>query len=1085
MRRFFLFLLIAAVSAAAFIYLPIPTAIGVSKDTRHSSNYVNIPGAKPVGAETCATCHADVAKNFQHAFHQQQGVTCEECHGNGSLHVDGGGEITKIITFKNRPAVDANGVCLSCHAQDENARHWTTGVHASNGVRCIDCHQVHSATVKSEQPASSSFDTATRDARNVNLVSPETNAMVKSRAEANEACLRCHSTQGAQLSMPYHHPLREGKMSCSDCHDAHGGTAGHNLRVANVNELCLSCHAQYRGPFAYQHPPVSENCMNCHNAHGSPNTNLLTVSEPALCLQCHSGHHNGAALPLSDRCSNCHTTIHGTDVATPSGGSRFIDKGQYGLPSEPNPAMVRASAHANEAAAHASPHASTNLAGGVSGSAPALLSKLHPFPGLSPMMGAENSPADSDPANANEWFSNSEVYRFLHTSGFAGRVGEYDSLQQSAGTNISSAYVNPKNHLTFAARGVVITGSDYSLRSQLTVGDRLKAGLDLRSLVQQQDHYRSYLAQLSPSDFGLPGAVTDSIPANAVFAVTRRLASGYLRVKTPKWPVHLFVKGDMQARAGQTQLTYLDENSTPAVYVNGVNTTCGQQCHQASQYQAVNYTTRNVAGGIDANVRSVLHFLYEHKFSSFNDRLIFPTITYTGPFTPENEGYSTINPPPSGPAPQDVPIGSYYYDIPSPNQFSSDTLKLNLTPSADFVLNGQVTYTRLRNTFTNNPQNWFDTDETASWTPQQRIRLTADYHQQNMINGFTPYYTLYGNVSYHRHWEGVRAEFELPAGFTVETLYKHSGITRSNSALWPQIYSFDNTDLQYVIPSSTSNTTGLALRYRSRLLNARTGYEWTGTTHPGYLIIPRSNNRAYASLWFTPKTWLTFSNDTTINLQNAFPNPALPYTPGLAQGFGTDISGLPTNFQRRERIYTDAFTAEIHPLPAWSLDLGYSYQQNNLNTYMAFQNDSSTNYVVDEPYVPYKQLSQVVWGETNYTVKDHLGLDLRFTHNASSSGFRPDLNLNDAASLGNASLIQQGVFDPGMFQSALGNLALAATQVSGVKVPQWIGDGKAYYLFPHKYEAGLVFHYGSYSDYWNPNLNGVLRTFDIYVGRTW
>ncbi len=31
----------------------------------------------------------------------------------------------------------------------------------------------------------------------------------------------------------------------------------------------------------------------------------------------------------------------------------------------------------------------------------------------------------------------------------------------------------------------------------------------------------------------------------------------------------------------------------------------------------------------------------------------------------------------------------------------------------------------------------------------------------------------------------------------------------------------------------------------------------------------------------------------------------------------------------------------------------------------------------------------------------------------------------------------------------------------------------------------MVFDYGSYSDRWNPNLNGVLRTFDVYLGRTW
>ena len=410
---------------------------------------------------------------------------------------------------------------------------------------------------------------------------------------------------------------------------------------------------------------------------------------------------------------------------------------------------------------------------------------------------------------------------------------------------------------------------------------------------------------------------------------------------------------------------------------------------------------------------------------------------------------------------------------------------MNLTPSDRFSFNGNTSYTRLRNTFTQNPQNWFDTDETLNWLPSPRLRLIADYHQQNMINDFTPYYSLYGNVSYHRHWEGARLEYELPDGFNIEVRYRRNGITRSNAFLWPQIYSMDNTDLLTVVPSTTSDTGGVALRYRNRLWAARAGDEWTSTQHPGFLIVPQNENRTFANLSITPANWLTFTNDISILVQNTFPNVPLPSTPGAAQGFGGDIAGLPANFQRRDRFYTDAANATMQLATGWDLELGYSYLQNNLTTYMAFQNDSSVNYVIDQANVPYKQLSQVFWGDSNYTVKQRLGLDVRLTRNQSSSGYRPNLNPNDAAQMGNAALIQQGNFDPAMFQSALGNLALSSTQISEVQVPQWIGQGKAYYLLPHKIEGGMAFYYGSYSDRWNPNLNGDLRTFDVYVARSW
>ena len=291
------------------------------------AKYVEVPGASGVGSDPCTVCHAETSKNFQHAFHKQQGVECEDCHGNGSLHVEGGGDVAKIVSFSKRPAQAANGVCLGCHARDEKVRHWSGGSHSANHLRCVDCHQIHDRALRATNESRISFDTATRGAFTAGSVSPETNVILRPRSATNDACLKCHQTEGAQLSMPYHHPLREGKMSCVDCHDPHGGPAGNNLRTANVNQLCLGCHAQYRGPFAYQHPPVTENCMICHTVHGSPNTNLLQISEPALCLQCHAGHHNGASLPLADRCTNCHGSIHGTDTPTPSGGSRFMDKG--------------------------------------------------------------------------------------------------------------------------------------------------------------------------------------------------------------------------------------------------------------------------------------------------------------------------------------------------------------------------------------------------------------------------------------------------------------------------------------------------------------------------------------------------------------------------------------------------------------------------------------------------------------------------------------------------------------------------------------------------------------------------------------
>jgi hypothetical protein len=357
---------------------------------------------------------------------------------------------------------------------------------------------------------------------------------------------------------------------------------------------------------------------------------------------------------------------------------------------------------------------------------------------------------------------------------------------------------------------------------------------------------------------------TDLIPGQSVFGVTRRLGNAYARFKVPKIPVHLFVKGDWQARAGTTQLAYLDEN------VGNSAETCGALCHFNSVYQPVNYTTRNVSGGVQVDLKQ-LQATWEHTFSSVNDRLIFPTGTFGG-FFPEVEGISAVNPPPYGPPPADVPAGNYSLNIPPPSQYKADRLSASGTRLASLIFNGNVSYTRLSDTYTHYPQKWFNADETLTWRPIPRLRVTADYHQQNVINDFTPYYSSYGNVSYHNQDFDLRGDYELPKGFDTEVHYTHAGTTRSNATLWPQVYSIDNTDLLTVVPFSSTNTTGLALRYHdANYWSARAGYEWTGTTNPGYLIVPQSNNRVFADVWLTPKKWLVFSNEFSAILQNAFP----------------------------------------------------------------------------------------------------------------------------------------------------------------------------------------------------------------------
>ena len=85
-----------------------------------------------------------------------------------------------------------------------------------------------------------------------------------------------------------HHPIREGKITCADCHNPHGTQTAKMIRGASVNEQCYTCHTEKRGPFLWEHAPVRESCLNCHTPHGSNHLKLQKTSVPYLCQQCHS-----------------------------------------------------------------------------------------------------------------------------------------------------------------------------------------------------------------------------------------------------------------------------------------------------------------------------------------------------------------------------------------------------------------------------------------------------------------------------------------------------------------------------------------------------------------------------------------------------------------------------------------------------------------------------------------------------------------------------------------------------------------------------------------------------------------------------
>ncbi len=139
-----------------------------------------------------------------------------------------------------------------------------------------------------------------------------------------EVCFTCHTDKKVEFQLPYHHPVLEGKMSCTDCHDPHGADVRPWTAATDndVNGVCFQCHTDKRGPFVWEHEALKEGCSVCHKVHGSINENMLVVRDNNLCLRCHAeaGFPNIGAVSHSGRLpqgtcfsTGCHEAVHGSN----------------------------------------------------------------------------------------------------------------------------------------------------------------------------------------------------------------------------------------------------------------------------------------------------------------------------------------------------------------------------------------------------------------------------------------------------------------------------------------------------------------------------------------------------------------------------------------------------------------------------------------------------------------------------------------------------------------------------------------------------------------------------------------------------
>jgi DmsE family decaheme c-type cytochrome len=193
--------------------------------------------------------------------------------------------------------------CTSCHLGDEG--HWEDDPdeHAmtnpaklpaiNQAQLCAQCHEnshqqnMLEGNVHSDNEINCSGCHQIHGSDHVGLL----------KEKESELCLDCHTDVRGQFAYPFRHPVNDGIVKCSECHtnlDVDRTRVG----MTNMDNACFSCHMEFQGPFPYPHAAALHysteegSCMTCHEPHGSHLARMLKQPYEAphyqLCTQCHS-----------------------------------------------------------------------------------------------------------------------------------------------------------------------------------------------------------------------------------------------------------------------------------------------------------------------------------------------------------------------------------------------------------------------------------------------------------------------------------------------------------------------------------------------------------------------------------------------------------------------------------------------------------------------------------------------------------------------------------------------------------------------------------------------------------------------------
>lgn len=267
---------------------------------------------------SCAGCHntglelKKVDKGYE-ATYSELNTGCEKCHGPGSDHIKSPRVKGKIVNPKKLIYERTIEVCGQCHSR---------GVSVPAGTLGYPWNDKENKSYKLGEPLSNYYQFKPGE-----WGDPEAHA-------------KSHHQQWHDLLRSTHF---QAKVTCFDCHNAHGGAGGFQLVKADSNNtLCLSCHGKdkrFASPAAirehtkHNYAPETKGTSRCSKCHmvktassaeaGDVSSHDFKIIKPHLSLEMFKKDPKNV---VPNSCNGCHKDRVGDEAGFIKGVQAYESK---------------------------------------------------------------------------------------------------------------------------------------------------------------------------------------------------------------------------------------------------------------------------------------------------------------------------------------------------------------------------------------------------------------------------------------------------------------------------------------------------------------------------------------------------------------------------------------------------------------------------------------------------------------------------------------------------------------------------------------------------------------------------------------